>query len=275
MAIIMDKSVFFKNCFLIALLLLNSLFLRGESHYKRSFNGFVLATWNIGHFSNGSKSYSTIKENDMDSVCEAYKGLIYQSIGADVMCINEYSQSLGKDLDGKTRRADRCIFGKFKNKVICEQYGYSCNAIFGNIRFRNWSKNDFESSKPYINKDYRAAHYYYISTDIHVGGKIIKFICAHLISRQDKLCQEEISELINKYKDCDRVIMCGDWNTTDFSQFRKAGYSLANNGTLFTYPYKSYPLDNIIVKGLRISDVKMIKTDLSDHYPLVCTVSVK
>ena len=89
------------------------------------------------------------------------------------------------------------------------------------------------------------------------------------------MCQEEISELINKYKDCDRVIMCGDWNTTDFSQFRKAGYSLANNGTLFTYPYKSYPLDNIIVKGLRISDVKMIKTDLSDHYPLVCTVSVK
>ena len=69
--------------------------------------------------------------------------------------------------------------------------------------------------------------------------------------------------------------MCGDWNTETYSSLKNAGYIFANDGSLKTFPSKGYALDNIVVKGLEISDVRMIKTDLSDHYPLVCRISLK
>ena len=71
------------------------------------------------------------------------------------------------------------------------------------------------------------------------------------------------------------MIVCGDWNTEIYSLLKNAGYALANDGSLKTFPSKGYALDNIAVKGLEISDVRMIKTDLSDHYPLVCRISLK
>lgn len=45
--------------------------------------------------------------------------------------------------------------------------------------------------------------------------------------------------------------------------------------TFLTFPSKRTSLDNIAVKGLEISDVRMVKTKLSDHYPLVCRISLE
>jgi endonuclease/exonuclease/phosphatase (EEP) superfamily protein YafD len=111
--------------------------------------------------------------------------------------------------------------------------------------------------------------------DLYVNGVVVKLICAHTTSSAIKICRAQINELIQKFEKNERVIMCGDWNTTNFSQFKKAGYSMANDGTKITYPSKSYALDNIVAKGVEITDVKVVKTDLSDHYPLVCRITIK
>jgi endonuclease/exonuclease/phosphatase (EEP) superfamily protein YafD len=119
----------------------------------------------------------------------------------------------------------------------------------------------------------RAANYYYISGDLYYKRDVIKLVCAHTISRNNDLCQKMIVEIIDAYKDYDKVIMCGDWNSGNYKKFVNTGFSLANDGSYKTYPQGKYPLDNIIVKGLKIIDIRMIETDLSDHCPLVCKIS--
>lgn len=69
--------------------------------------------------------------------------------------------------------------------------------------------------------------------------------------------------------------MCGDWNTTNYIFLKKAGYSLANDGSMKTIPYSSTVLDNIAVRGLKIENVNMIETKLSDHNSLVCELIIK
>ena len=116
--------------------------------------------------------------------------------------------------------------------------------------------------------------YYYILTDISIGGKKVKLVCTHLIANAGKIRQDQINELINVCEQYEKIIICGDMNTWNYSKFKEAGYTFANDGTIVTWPTKSYALDNIFVKGLKMSNVRIIKTDLSDHYAIVCSISL-
>ena len=114
--------------------------------------------------------------------------------------------------------------------------------------------------------------YYYISSDIIIGGETVKLVCTHLVNRHEEVCQSQISQLIEEFKEFDKVIICGDMNTSDWSKFKDAGYRFANDGSLITFPGRSLSIDNIIVRGLGISDVRVLRTDLSDHYPVLCRI---
>ena len=153
--------------------------------------------------------------------------------------------------------------------------GFSCNSIFSNLKIKNVREYRFNSSQPFLKETPRAANYYYLCADLYLNSEKVKLVCAHTTSSALKICRVQINELIKKYDEYDKVIMCGDWNTTNFSQFEKAGYSMANDGSIITYPSKLYALDNIVVKGMSISDVRVVKTDLSDHYPLVCRITLQ
>lgn len=100
---------------------------------------------------------------------------------------------------------------------------------------------------------------------------------------------EAINELIDTFKDCDRVILMGDWNSTynKYQIFADAGYGVANTDSLLaTYSpcqdskykgdipdgYGTY--DNIIYKGVTVSDFSLAGCKLSDHYAIYCTVTV-
>jgi endonuclease/exonuclease/phosphatase family metal-dependent hydrolase len=238
-------------------------------------SSFIISTWNIGHFANGKKDHSLINPKNFQKKLNLYRRLLTDSIRADIVCVNEYSKIFGIDNNQRERQTKSLLFGSFKSRKEGRQVGFSCNSIFSNIRIRNTKERLFRRSEPFIKETPRAANYYYLVSDLYVDGKRIKLVCAHTTSRAIKICRAQIKELIEEFASYDRVIMCGDWNTTNFSQFRKAGYSLANKGSLITFPSKSYAFDNIMVKGLRIDDVRVIKTNLSDHYPLVCRLTVK
>ena len=85
-------------------------------------------------------------------------------------------------------------------------------------------------------------------------------------------------ELIDKFKDCDKVIMIGDWNCLDFSNldlFTENGFSLANNdSSVPTITSNTRSLDNIIYKGVQIENFKVHNTYLSDHYAISCNILV-
>ncbi|MBO7578882.1 MAG: hypothetical protein J6T43_07860 [Prevotella sp.] len=260
----------------ILLFLLVSVFvsLRCVSQSKGDYS-FVVSTWNIGHFANGKKNHSLINSSQYQSKLKGLHDILTDSIGADIMCLNEYSHVLGTDQNKKKRLSKKVLLNKFKIKKEGRLAGFSCNSIFSNLKVKNVKECPFNSSKSYLAETPRAANYYYLCGDLYVNGVVVKLVCAHTTSSAIRICRAQINELIKKFEGYDRVIMCGDWNTTNYSQFKIAGYSMANDGSIITYPKKSYALDNIVVKGLEISDVRVVKTDLSDHYPLVCRVSFK
>ena len=242
-------------------------------------NDFVLCTWNIGHFSNGSKPYSLISNNYRQQL-QSYRSLIYDEICPDVIAINEYNIVFcGEDKEDNPYQTSSLLFDNFKKKVIGPQHYWGiCDAVFSNIKIKQSRFIYFESHKNTDGDDFtKSRENYFIESDLYIHGKKVKLVCLHLLFSNkvaEVFQQNQIEELVNRYTNAKRVIVCGDWNTEIYSSLKNAGYTLANDGSLKTFPSKSEALDNIAVKGLKISDVRVVRTALSDHYPLMCRISL-
>lgn len=236
--------------------------------------GFVLCTWNIGHFSKGKKPYSLIKGTNFRSTLNELQNFIETSACADVLCVNEYNEVFGVDENGQNRITKDLVFSKYKYAEIGPLMGFSSNAIFSNYKIKNLKLCKFMISETLSANLPRADNYYFLECDLVVDKVKIKLVCAHTISSASAASQSMISEILNRYRNNEKVILCGDWNTQDFFLFKNSGYIVGNDGSMKTYPSKNYAFDNIAVKGLVMSEVKMIKIGISDHYPLVCRISL-
>jgi endonuclease/exonuclease/phosphatase family metal-dependent hydrolase len=238
---------------------------------------FVLCTWNIAHYYAYGSSKKVIDGAIYDSKLKEFREVLYDSINADLISLNEYSPIFGTDKDGVEHLSSNILFDGYNSWIEggATKKGTGHNAIYSNVRMGNFKKHEFDYIKT---TKYKDSHddYYYISADMFVGEKLVKFVCLYLIysTKDASLVQNQIAELIEKYKNEKRVVICGDFNTSNYSKFKKAGYSLANDGSIITFYKKSKPLDNVAAKGVKISDVHTVNTTLSDHYPLVCKITV-
>ena len=246
-----------------------------QGEHLNNSKGVLVATWNIGHFSKGQKDHSLISSSELSQKVDDYRSFIYDSIKADILCVNEYERVFCSD-SAKSLYAitEKMLFNNYRSRQIFDKNSFVCNAIFSNKKMKNAAMHPFFYNL--FAKDERSAieWHYYAVTDITIQGEKVKLICTHLVPLAEKHCQNQIKELLYFAEKYPKVIICGDMNTWDFSKFRKAGYTLANDGSIVTFPSKSYALDNIFVKGLNMSDVKVIKTGLSDHYALLCRISL-
>ena len=92
----------------------------------------------------------------------------------------------------------------------------------------------------------------------------------------------QIDELIDLYKDEEYVVMMGDWNAYHkfyYDPFADAGYSLGNYGEILTCNGSrtgglEWAVDDIVVKGLTLSDFRAVNTGLSDHIAVVATLTL-
>ena len=237
-----------------------------------------LATWNIGHFSLGSKPYSTIDSTSFQLKSRKYKDFIDNTIQADVIGINEYSRLFYEDEKNQIL-AKSILFDRFRDQIEGPLISYTCNSVFSNVKLKRSRIVYFESNK-YFTKDPKISNRktYYIESEFPLCGEKVTLVCVHMLfSRKypNEVQQRLIKELVSTYANSDRVIIIGDFNTWDLHQFKKDGYVIANDGSIVTYPSKKNPLDNIVAKGINISNVYAIETELSDHYPLVCEISIK
>ena len=248
-----------------------------SSQNKSKKSEIVLCTWNLAHYFAYGTWKSVIDGPIYDSKLKSFREIVYDSIHADLISLNEYSSLFGIDKDSVKHMSSEVLFDGYNSWIEggATKKGVGHNAIYSNVRMGNFQKHIFEYNKT---TKYVSSHdYYYISADMFVGGQLVKFVCVYLIyaTKDTSLVQNQIAELIEKYKDEKRVVMCGDFNTTDYSKLKIAGYSLANNGSFKTYYKEKWALDNIVAKGVKISDVRIVKTELSDHYPLICHISIK
>ena len=226
-----------------------------------------IATWNIGHFAYGQDKIPS--ETYLSRLGE-YKTLI-NSMNLDIIGINEYNDYLNNH--GATRDV---LFKDFSVDYESAFRGYVCNALFGNTYIENTHLVEYECNKVENSGVSSSENYYYLESDLYMNGKQVKFIVTHLAfgSSDDVLVTAQINELINKYSSCDRVVMMGDWNVKQFSVFNlfiDNGYTMANNNETLS---GRLIIDNILAKGLTISNSEVITTNLSDHYPVRCTISL-
>lgn len=246
----------------------------------QSKNCIRLATWNIGHFSMGVKPNSTIKDANFSASLEKYTDFVQNGLAADVIALMEYSA-----LFTPSNKAAESLFSDYGYGLEGQQRNYSCNALLAKVPITNVKMHEFECNKTasitHTNL-ITAQDYYYMTADLKIGGKTVKLVTAHLgfdkNKTPDTVNLNQIKELIATFKDEPRVIFMGDWNVREFSYFdlfTDAGFSLANeDSTLYTIYNGNLSLDNIIYKGVKISEFTLCGSELSDHYALSCTVTL-
>ena len=244
----------------------------------------TIMQWNIGHFSLGKYSRSSVTDINFDSRRLGYLEIL-NNAGANIVSLNEYSTLFANTSKHPRCFADTLLFKSYHYKAIGnneKQRRYSLNAIFSTIELLSPLTIDFEVNKSVTlsSSQVFSTDYYYLFSIIKLFNREIVFISTHLAfdNNNERVVMGQIEELINNLKNYPFVIICGDFNTnsTNLFPFIDAGYSIANDGTFLTYPAgnESSSLDNIIVKGLSISSVRTIPTLLSDHLPIVCELSL-
>ena len=241
----------------------------------------TLFEYNIGHFSNGVQKNSTITAAQYLSKVDGFRALLSNQ-KPHIYGIVEYSAIFGKNTAGNNVNTKDELFNFQDIEFESSQMNYACYALFGNnVPIYNVQINDFDClanetithTTAVTAQDYR-----YISADVYAFGVTVKLVVTHLAfdnNRPGVLTTAQISELITKYASYPYVVMLGDWNVANFSEFTafvNAGYSMANDGSLLTFPSTGKALDNIVAKGLTIFDVQMVVSGLSDHYPLICKI---
>ena len=133
----------------------------------------------------------------------------------------------------------------------------------------------------------KATDYYYITGELTVGGKTVTIVGLHLAFHDnlypDTVCIAQMDELLATFADTERVIILGDWNAYHaeyYDRFAEAGYTVANDGSYLTCTGSKtggleWPVDNIIVKGVTMTDFHVVNTSLSDHIAVVATITLE
>lgn len=251
---------------------------------------FKIANWNIGHFSFGKSKNSSISDGAYDASLTQYRTYIDDVVGADVLCLNEYSAYFTPSHPASD------LFGSYAGSSYeGEQRRYSCNAIWSKLPLSNITVHEFACN---VGKDIQytnaveATDYYYVTAELELGGETVTIVAAHLAYDDylykvppyvDTVCTDEMDELISVFASTERVVIIGDFNAYDydyFYRFADAGYTLGNgDGAILTCTGSStgdleWPVDNILVKGLTITDFYAEPTTLSDHVAVIATISL-
>lgn len=163
--------------------------------------------------------------------------------------------------------------------------------------FANYDPNDAQSVKDFDDlytpdgpmNNGAVAPKSYIHAVVNKNGVNIDVYVAHPSFESETLRQQQLKTILGdmdssggKYKIL-LVDTNADQNISELEMFR-ANYRLANGGEfgwIDTFHVqdpmmKVFSIDNIIVsKNIEISDVKVIRSTLSDHYPLIATLTLK
>lgn len=246
-------------------------------------SSFRICSYNIGHFSHGVGQNSSITSSDYAEKLASYRQLIYGKIAADVIGLCEYSAIFGNDGESDNSAKD-VLFNRYESNYIGEQIRYSCNALYSNMYIENVAKKEYDCNQDAVithTSAIQATDYYYLEGDLWFNGVMIKLVMTHLAfdSNNTQIAANQIAELVEKFGSYERVILMGDWNAgiSSLEPFVTAGYTIGNDGSLLTYTDTNpqSPLDNIIVKGVSISNVQIIRTSgLSDHCPIFGLISL-
>lgn len=233
-----------------------------------------VAHLNVGQLSLGKNSHTFIKSCERNEKKKEFKKLL-KTISADIIGLCEYSPYFSLNQDETVNMQDKT------DKVILKKYRYI--GLSGGTDDNSFciATKKYNLTNKIFTKYSKGKSY--LSYDICLNGFSVKVVETHLKTRKYKKDRKrQMEELIKAFQDHSYVIICGDFNVADVTEydiFKGAGYALANHGTsgdLITCPSidGGHPYDNIICKGFEISNVQVIETNLSDHYVIICDIMI-
>lgn len=240
---------------------------------------FKFAHWNIGHFALGRADRTTVEPDVSASRAAEYRAKIAE-LGADFLGISEFEP----EFDKAGRLATNVVFSSYPTMVIGPKDSYQCNAVFSRFPC---VRNEI------VDYDVRYQKAYFVDAVFRMGTNEVHVVQSHLdwVVRKDGYSYNkgQMRQLIEHFKNVPYVIIAADFNVNmvcEYSAFVEAGYTLANGGPAGTLntarPHPKKPhiteriLDNIIVKGFRVSDIFTGDNyfKLSDHRIFGCTLEM-
>lgn len=258
---------------------------------------FTYASWNVGNFSLGERQYPTFRKADAAAKGVAFRKL-FDEVGADVFGLCEYSENFTCDSDLKAKDVAFPCYATMK--IGAGQAG-------------DWRRNaqmfkDFEVVSS-ISREFswkRDPDVRWLETRVRRGTDEIVFVQTHLDWNTEgeeyrDVRVREMRELAAAYRHEPHVVISGDFNPgirrkdaqgrslpmidnpSEFDVFVKAGYTLGNDGRFKTSRSgvspdgrKGSALDNIIVRGFKLSEFKVWERyDLSDHALISCVLELE
>ena len=226
-------------------------------------------TWNIGHFSMGTDTITTITPEQKEEKQLAYRNFL-NSLNLDILGVCEDDPIFCSD----GTRSDVAVYSLFKFLTEGTKYGYNCNSYYHNL---GQPINDDALFFP-ASSQVRYLH----ELEFVIHGKKVIFAETHLeLTAEDRAT--EIAAIINRYSENDYVVISGDFNVagelTELQPFVDAGYRMALMDympKIVTRPLSNLCIDNIIVKGFAISNVMVHSesAELSDHCLVSCDLTM-
>ena len=240
--------------------------------------------WSVSHFSDGTYSVASIPESEGKGMAAKYVKFL-NSVDADVVGITEYNEDFTTN---GSMKASTALFKGYE-KSVGPAKGDVCNAIF----YKSAKAAKIDEKDVFFENHFEDT--YYKAVKLNISGVPVWFVQTHLDSntylsghRRDR--EEQMKKLIEDFRDEPHVVIAGDFRVgvrvpgkrcfpapEEYDVFEKAGFELANLFGTGTYPVDSpiQPLDNIILKGVGISEVRFLEADhLSDHLAISCKLSI-
>lgn len=259
----------YTNAALLLAIVLTAVVAKGEET-------FTFASWNIGHYALGKDWKTAVRPEEAAAKGLAYRKLL-DEVGADFLGVCEYFDSFTTNAE---HWAATSVFGRYAHREIGPQHAWQWNAQF-------WNGEPASGScwRPYAK---HLQDVYYLATKVKIGGEDVTFVQTHLdwgtqFEGHEGDRASQMRELIAAFRNEHHVVIAGDFNVgvrfkdrtkktldnpAEYKVFEEAGFTLGNDGRFKTAPAGAcfMSLDNIIVKGLEISDFKVWDCpDLSDH----------
>ena len=130
--------------------------------------------------------------------------------------------------------------------------------------------------------------YYAVRAVYELCGKQVAFYSVHLCADGHMGSDTAVAKTVRKAqyegiiedsKRFDGVVILGDFNpsqTDEYEVFKTSGFSMVNDGTIFTLR-GNIPADNIIVKGLNLKSHALIDSYVlnTDHLGFKAVVTVR
>jgi endonuclease/exonuclease/phosphatase family metal-dependent hydrolase len=237
----------------------------------------------------GGSYDTTMTMEEYEEKLPKYRSTINEA-NADIICLCEYNKEMVKVDGGDDILAKDAIFPiypYYNENSRPSASNYNWDAMFSRFPLKNVTRKYFATTL-------QAGRYMLIAT-ITMNGKDVKVVATHLDWGGEGSGLEEraaqMAEMVSEFANDDYVILCADYNTSTASEydvFVNAGYTMANHeylGAIVTST-KTAAIDNIIVKGFVIGDVKVFDKynpdidqppygrELSDHSSLVCELTM-